>query len=108
MADDLVGGSRQALKPPESLTARVGSLDRLTPLFAAVLFVGAVGLLHHELAAYSYREVTAAVAAVRPSQLVWGVALTVLAYAVLPGYDAMALSYIGHPLPLHRTAAVRP
>ena len=42
-------------------------------------------------------------AAVAPTRLGWALGFTALSYAVLPGYDAMALSFIGHPLPLRRT-----
>lgn len=38
------------------------------------------------------------------SQLALALVLTVFGYAVLPGYDAIALRYIGHPLPLRRIA----
>lgn len=90
---------------PPSLDARAGARpDLLGGLLAVALFAGAVALLHRELAAYSYRDVTRAVEAAGGARLAWAIALTALAYAVLPGYDAMALSYIRHPQPLHRTA----
>jgi phosphatidylglycerol lysyltransferase len=79
-------------------------LNRLGPLLAVALFAGAIAILHHELAAYGYRDITRAAEAVGGAQLGWAIALTALGYAVLPGYDAMALSYIRHPLPLRRTA----
>lgn len=107
MADDLGERTGPPLTsgPPAPVGERVGrSLDRLTPIVAVVLFAGAVAVLHHELVAYSYHELTRAVHAVPGSRLVWAIVLTALAYAVLPGYDAMALSYIRHPLSLRRTA----
>jgi phosphatidylglycerol lysyltransferase len=107
MADELGERTDPPLTsaPPEPVSERVGwSLTRLTPIVAVVLFAGAVAVLHHELVAYSYHELTRAVHAVPGSRLVWAIVLTALAYAVLPGYDAMALSYIRHPLPLRRTA----
>jgi phosphatidylglycerol lysyltransferase len=89
----------------ESFASRAGSrLERLFPLLALALFAVALAILHHELAAYSYHDLTRAIHGLARSQVVWAIALTVLAYAVLPGYDAMALRYIRHPLPLHRTA----
>jgi phosphatidylglycerol lysyltransferase len=79
-------------------------LNRLVPPLAVALFVGAVAILHRELAAYGFRDVVRAAKAVGGAQLGWALALTALNYAVLPGYDAMALSYIRHPLPLGRIA----
>ena len=78
-------------------------LDSLWPFVAAAMFVVAIALLHHELAAYTYRGIMQAVAEVAPARFGWALGFTALAYAVLPGYDAMALSYIGRPLPLRRT-----
>ena len=81
-----------------------GGYRRLTPFLVAVLFVGALWLLNRELASYTYRDVVLAVAGVSDARFFWSVGLTVLAYAVLVGYDAMALSYVRHPLPLRRIA----
>jgi phosphatidylglycerol lysyltransferase len=79
------------------------SWDRAWPFVAAAAFTLAIVLLHRELAAYSYRAVMRAAAAVPGTRLAAALGLTALSYAVLPGYDAMALSSIGHPLPLRRT-----
>jgi phosphatidylglycerol lysyltransferase len=78
-------------------------LDPIWPFVAAAVFAGAIALLHRELAAYTYRGIMRSVSAVAPSQLGWAFIFTVLAYAALPGYDLMALSYIGRPLRLRRT-----
>jgi phosphatidylglycerol lysyltransferase len=78
--------------------------SRLSPLLVAALFVVALWLLQRELASYTYREVVQAVAAVSDARFLWSAGLTVFAYAVLVGYDAMALSYVRHPLPLRRIA----
>jgi phosphatidylglycerol lysyltransferase len=83
------------------LGLRVG---RLGPVLVAALFVVALWLLQRELASYTYRDVVHAVANLSNAQLAWSIGLTVLAYAVLIGYDAMALSYVGYPLPLRRIA----
>ncbi len=79
-------------------------VGRLSPFLVAALFVIALWLLRRELASYTYRDVVRAVAAVSDARLFWSAGLTVLAYAVLVGYDAMALSYVRHPLSLHRIA----
>ena len=78
-------------------------LDQIWPFVAAAVFAGAIALLHRELASYTYRGVMRSVSAVTPSRLASALGFTVLAYAVLPGYDLMALSYIGRPLRLGRT-----
>lgn len=70
----------------ESFASRAGSrLERLFPLLALALFAVALAILHHELAAYSYHDLTRAIHGLARSQVVWAIALTVLAYAVLPG-----------------------
>lgn len=78
-------------------------LDALWPYVAAGTFAGAIALLHRELHGYTYRGIMRSVAAVAPARIGWALVFTVLSYAALPGYDAMALSYVGRPLPLHRT-----
>jgi phosphatidylglycerol lysyltransferase len=79
-------------------------LDRAWPFLALALFAGALAVLHRELAGYSYHQLVRAARGVPPERLGRAVALTALAYAVLPGYDAMALRYIRFRLPLRRTA----
>ena len=79
------------------------SWDQAWPFVAALAFTAAIVLLHRELAAYSYHAVMTSAAAVAPTRLGWALGFTALSYAVLPGYDAMALSFIGHPLQLRRT-----
>jgi phosphatidylglycerol lysyltransferase len=78
--------------------------SRLSPFLVAAMFVIALWLLKQELASYTYRDVVHSVGAVSDARLVWSVGLTVLAYVVMVGYDAMALSYVRHPLPLRRMA----
>ena len=74
----------------------------LWPFLAAAIFVGAIALLHRELAGYTYRGIMQSMSRAAPAQVGWAFVWTGLAYAVLPGYDAMALSYVGRPLPLRR------
>jgi phosphatidylglycerol lysyltransferase len=101
MADRMDGGAVAR----ESVGTRVSSaLDRLGPLVAIAIFGLAVLVLHRELAAYSYRDITRSIEQLAPSQLLFGIGFTALAYAVFPGYDAVALTYIRHPLPFRRTA----
>jgi len=74
------------------------------PFVAVGVLVLAAAVLHRELAAYRFHELMQAARAVPPARLARALACTALAYAVLPGYDAMALRYIGFHLPLRRTA----
>jgi uncharacterized membrane protein YbhN (UPF0104 family) len=62
-------------------------------LFAAALFV-----LRRELHAVSYHEITADLLAMPTSRLLAALALTVLNYAVLTGYDQLAFLYIGRTI----------
>src|SRR5439155_14454253 len=111
MVNDMDGGVGQQVEPEkpvetvtgESLVSRISSgLGRMGPVAAIALFGVAILVLHRELAAYSYRDITRAIEELSASQLALGIGFTVLAYAVFPGYDAVALSYIRHPLPFRR------
>lgn len=68
-------------------------------LFALVLW-----LLHHELGEYHWHEVVTQVRAVPWTRLALAVALAVVSYVVLTGYDVLALRWIGRPLPYRQTA----
>ena len=72
---------------------------------AMVVAVGvALVLLEHELKSYHYRDLMRQVWTLPHSHLALALLLTVVAYAVLPGYDAIALAYVDHPLPVRRIA----
>jgi phosphatidylglycerol lysyltransferase len=74
------------------------------PAAMAVAVALAFVLLEHELKAYAYRDLMRQVWTLPHSHLALALLLTVIAYAVLPGYDAIALAYVDHPLPLRRIA----
>ena len=76
----------------------------LWPLAVAGLLGLTLLLLHHELRAFHYRDIRDAVRAIPASRTAWAFFLTVAAYAALPGYDAVALAYVGHRLSAARTA----
>jgi phosphatidylglycerol lysyltransferase len=76
----------------------------LPVLAGLVLFAAALEVLRVELRAISWPELTAAVGRVPRGQLALAIALTVLSYAVLTGYDQLAFAYIGKPLPRARIA----
>ncbi len=77
---------------------------KLGPVAIGAVTGAALLLLQHELRAYHYRDLMRQVWTLPHSHLALALVLTTLAYAVLPGYDAVALSYVEHPLPLRRIA----
>jgi phosphatidylglycerol lysyltransferase len=76
----------------------------LPALAGLVIFMVALEVLRVELRAVSWSELTAAVVGVPRRQLALAIALTVLSYAVLTGYDQLAFAYIGKALPRGRIA----
>jgi phosphatidylglycerol lysyltransferase len=68
--------------------------------------IGALGLLalRSEVHALRYRELSTAVRALPRSSIVLAALATLVAYAVLPAYDALALRYVGRSLGVRRTA----
>ena len=74
------------------------------PSAMAVAVAIALVLLEHELKAYHYGDLMRQVWTLPHSHLALALLLTAVAYAVLPGYDAIALAYVDHPLPLRRIA----
>lgn len=59
-------------------------------------------LLEFELAHLRYHDMVRAFMEVSRTQIMLAALCTVAAYAVLPGYDVLALYYAGHRLPLRR------
>ncbi|HVD60040.1 MAG TPA: bifunctional lysylphosphatidylglycerol flippase/synthetase MprF [Gemmatimonadaceae bacterium] len=76
----------------------------LGPLTILVLLVVALFVLHGELRAYRYHDITRAIFALPKWNVILALGFTGIAYGLLPAYDAIALSYVGRPLPLHRVA----
>ncbi len=76
------------------------------PVLPAALFLVALAALHHQLKTYHYRDIVKAAAGIPAGRLLTAAALTVIAYLILAGYDALALRYVKHPLPLRKTAVV--
>ncbi len=79
-------------------------VHRLAPFLAAALFLMALGLLHHELAAYRWEEIRQSFAAISPARILMAFLLTVASYTVLTGHDFLAVRYIGRTLPRRRVA----
>ena len=78
-----------ALTPKKILPPWVG------PLAILVLLVIALLVLHGELRAYRYHDITRAIFALPRSNVLMAFLFTAIAYALLPAYDAIALSYVG-------------
>ena len=65
----------------------------LAPALGLVLLVTALVVLHHSLQKFKYREVIGHLQAM-PLARVWAaLALTAFSYAILSGYDLLALRY---------------
>ncbi len=61
-------------------------------------------MVHGELQRYVYHDITRAIFALPVRSVLIALAFTVISYSILPAYDAIALRYIGKPLPVHRLA----
>lgn len=72
----------------------------------AALFGGALLVLHRELAALHYHELTRALFAIPGRRLALAVLLTAANYVVLTGYDLTAVTWAGLALDRRRVAAV--
>jgi len=75
----------------EQLTRSIGTL------LGIVLFGAALWIVHHELKRYSYHEVVAHLAQIPTTQIALALALTILNYLALTGYDTLAIRYVGKP-----------
>ena len=75
------------------------SVDALPAVAALVLFFAALEVLRIELRTVSWAELSADVMGVPRLALAVAFALTVFNYAVLTGYDLVALAYVGKRLP---------
>ena len=79
-------------------------LHALAPWLVVAIFVGAVWLLYRELKHYHYHDIVQSLRQI-PAGRVWAaVALTAANYAILVGYDLLAVRSIGHPLSTGKVA----
>jgi phosphatidylglycerol lysyltransferase len=76
----------------------------LAPAAMAAVLALAIVVLHHELRDFRYHDVRQAIAAIPAGRVSLALLLTAAAYAVLPGYDALALAYVGRRLGAGRIA----
>ncbi|MFT5731182.1 MAG: phosphatidylglycerol lysyltransferase [Desulforhopalus sp.] len=68
------------------------------PGLSLILFAAAVWLLHNELRAYHLEDILPAFSSIPAAHLLAAAGLTVLSYAVMTGYDILAMRYIQYPL----------
>ena len=73
-------------------------------LFSIVLFGLAVWFIHHELAQGRLSDLLEAVEELPARSIILAVLATVLGYATLTMFDALALLYLGNSLRFYRTA----
>ena len=79
-------------------------LHKITPWISVILFVIAAVIIHHKLKQYHYHDIIAELKQTPVLYVVAAIALTLLDYFILTGYDTLALFYIGHRLPYRRIA----
>jgi uncharacterized membrane protein YbhN (UPF0104 family) len=80
------------------------TLHRLVPLLGLILFCAAAWVLYHQVRAHKWADVVDALRHVPVHRLLLAGALTVIGYAILSGYDYLAMRYIHHEMAFHRVA----
>jgi phosphatidylglycerol lysyltransferase len=78
-------------------------IKRIIPYFGLFLFIGAVGILYHELRTYRLHDILTQVHAIRPGRIGLALLFTAFSYLSMTGYDLLALRYIRHPLSTPKT-----
>ena len=73
------------------------------PLLSLSLFATAAWVLHRQLGAYRFHDLLGALNEFSAGKISAAALLTLLSYGRMTGYDALALRYIGHPLPARKT-----
>ena len=86
--------------------ATLGERSRrwLEAALVLALFVVALRLLAGEVAHLRYHDIKAALADVPRQSILLAIIVTLASYAVLPGYDLLAMRYAGRRLPARRIA----
>jgi phosphatidylglycerol lysyltransferase len=79
-------------------------LKRLLPFLGLSLFISAAIIIYRQLHDYRLHDILAQIEQIPHAQFVLAVALTILSYVVLTGYDLLALRYIRHPIETTKTA----
>ena len=79
-------------------------LRRLMPVLAVALAVAALWLLHAEFSQFHFRDVSRELRELPRARLLSSLALTLLSYLALTGYDVLGVRYIERQLPFRRIA----
>lgn len=79
-------------------------LAKLGPLFALLLFAGALIFVRHELRGIQYHHLSVVVRAYPWSILLLSMLSVLVSYAALTGYDTLGLRYAGCKLSFAKTA----
>ena len=74
----------------------------LGPVISLMLFAAAVWLLHNELKTYHIKDILHAFDAIPAAYLWAATGLTIFSYAVMTGYDVLAMRYIQYSLSYSR------
>ncbi len=82
----------------------IPQIRKLAPIGSLAVFALALWALHREFAHLHLRDVMAQLEAVPVASLAAAIALTMLSYVVLTGYDALSLHSIERPLDYRRSA----
>jgi phosphatidylglycerol lysyltransferase len=94
-----------ALEPLPAVPGSRGRIARwIGPLAVLAIVALALEVLRGALRHYRYRDLANALHEIPDPQIALAALLTVLAYAILPAYDALALVYAGRRVPLRRVA----
>ena len=76
----------------------------LGPMLVLLVFLGAIWLLYHELRHYRLSDIGVRIWEISPLGFALAVAMTVVNWLILIGYDWVAVRYVGVKLPLRRVA----
>lgn len=74
------------------------------PLLGVVVFGFALAALYRELHRYAPRDIVHDIAALPLESVIVALALTAVSFAILTGYDLLAVRYVASPLPYRRVA----
>ncbi|WP_236146305.1 phosphatidylglycerol lysyltransferase domain-containing protein [Leptolyngbya iicbica] len=87
------------------LTTGLKQLSRLGPILLSLgLFALSGWAISHELRQYSLPDILSSIATIPSWALALAIALTVMNYVFLTGYDTLATYFVRHPLPYRQTA----
>jgi len=94
-----------AASVPAVLAVKRGGLARWAgPTLVLVIITLSGWVLHRELGAVHYQALAEQFHLISGTRIALAIGLALAAYAILPGYDLIALHAIGRPIPAHRVA----